>query len=96
MDLTFSASEEAFREEARSWLEANVPRSPLPSGDTAEGFALHVQWEKRLFEGRWAVVFSPLDLSCALEAHESLQCRGYTRQDAARIALNVLVYSLNW
>jgi hypothetical protein len=22
--------------------------------------------------------------------------RGYTRQDAARIAMNVLVYSLNW
>ena len=39
MDLTWSESEEAFRAEARSWLEANVPTS-LPSGDTEEGFAL--------------------------------------------------------
>jgi len=46
-------------------------------------------------DGRWAVIFSPYDISCALEQHEALQCRGYTRQDAARIGLNVLMYSLN-
>ncbi|MEX2091489.1 MAG: DUF4159 domain-containing protein, partial [Pirellulales bacterium] len=44
---------------------------------------------------RWAVVFSPYDISCALEEHEAFGCRGYTRQDAARIGLNVLLYSLN-
>jgi alkylation response protein AidB-like acyl-CoA dehydrogenase len=59
MDLAYSEREEAFRCEARGWLEANVPRPALPSGDTAEGFALHVQWEKRLFEARWAVVSWP-------------------------------------
>ena len=59
MDLGYSEQEEAFRGEARAWLEANVPSRPLPSGDTAEGFALHVQWEKRLFEARWAVVSWP-------------------------------------
>jgi hypothetical protein len=42
-----------------------------------------------------AVIFSPYDISCALEQHEALQCRGYTREDAARIGLNVLLYSLN-
>lgn len=46
-------------------------------------------------EGRWAVIFSPYDISCALEQHESLECRGYTREDAARIGLNVLMYTLN-
>ena len=45
--------------------------------------------------GRWAVIFSPYDISCALEEHEALGCRGYIRQDAARIGLNVLLYSLN-
>jgi hypothetical protein len=45
-------------------------------------------------DGRMAVIFSPYDISCALEQHEALQCRGYTRQDAARIALNVLMYTL--
>ena len=46
-------------------------------------------------DGRWAVIFSPFDISCALEQHESLECRGYTREDAARIGLNVLMYTLN-
>jgi alkylation response protein AidB-like acyl-CoA dehydrogenase len=59
MDLRYTEREEAFRAEARAWLLANVPREPLPSGDTAEGFALHVAWEKRLFEARWAVVSWP-------------------------------------
>jgi hypothetical protein len=44
---------------------------------------------------RYAVVFSPYDISCALESHESLECEGYIRQDAARIGLNVLLYSLH-
>jgi alkylation response protein AidB-like acyl-CoA dehydrogenase len=59
MDLDYTPSEEAFRREARAWLEANVPKKPLPSGDTAEGFALHRQWEKQLYQGGWAVVSWP-------------------------------------
>jgi len=43
---------------------------------------------------RWAVVFSRYDISCALEKHDSLECRGYTRDDAARIGLNVILYSM--
>jgi hypothetical protein len=45
-------------------------------------------------DGRWAVIFSPYDISCALEQHEAQECRGYTREDAARIGLNVLMYTL--
>lgn len=59
MDLCFSQDEARFREEARTWLEANVPRESLPSGDTREGFALHVEWEKKLFDAGWAVVSWP-------------------------------------
>jgi hypothetical protein len=44
---------------------------------------------------RWAVIFSPYDLSCALEKQNSLECAGYARDDAEKIALNVLLYSLN-
>ncbi|MEY4130027.1 MAG: hypothetical protein RLZZ31_151 [Actinomycetota bacterium] len=58
MDLRFTPDEEKFRQEAREWLTANVPKG-LPSGDTAEGFALHVEWEKKLFENKWAVVSWP-------------------------------------
>jgi alkylation response protein AidB-like acyl-CoA dehydrogenase len=58
MDLRWSAAEEEFRQEARTWLEANVPHG-LPSGDTREGFALHLEWERALFEARWSVVSWP-------------------------------------
>lgn len=59
MDLALSATERAFRDEARRWLEAHVPTTPLPSGDTAEGFARHKLWERALFDARWAVVSWP-------------------------------------
>jgi alkylation response protein AidB-like acyl-CoA dehydrogenase len=59
VDLTFTDEEQAFRSEARAWLETNVPRPALPSGDTREGFALHKEWERALFDARWAVVSWP-------------------------------------
>ena len=59
MDLEWSESEQAFRAECRDWLAGNVPREPLPSGDTAEGFAAHLEWEKLLHEARWSVVSWP-------------------------------------
>lgn len=71
MDLTWSDTEEAFRAEARRWLTAEVEawrrdhaealdgQGALPSGDTAEGFAICLDWERRLFANRWAVVSWP-------------------------------------
>jgi len=59
MDLTWSAEERAFRHEARAWLTAHVPRPALPSGDTAEGFAAHLEWERALFDARWSAVSWP-------------------------------------
>jgi hypothetical protein len=43
----------------------------------------------------YGVIFSRYDLSCALESHESPQCTGYSREDAARIGINVVLYSLH-
>jgi alkylation response protein AidB-like acyl-CoA dehydrogenase len=59
MDLTWSAEELAFRHEARAWLTAHVPRPALLSGDTAEGFAAHLEWERALFDARWSAVSWP-------------------------------------
>ncbi len=42
---------------------------------------------------RYALIFSPYDLSCALEKHDTLECEGYTREDAMRIGLNLLLYA---
>jgi alkylation response protein AidB-like acyl-CoA dehydrogenase len=61
VDLTYPEADQEFRAQAREWLRANVPAVPLPSGDTREGFAAHVEWERRLFEAGWAVVSWPRD-----------------------------------
>ena len=59
MELLDSPSEAAFRVEVRGWLADHVPAEPLPSGDTAEGFAAHLDWERTLFDARYAVVSWP-------------------------------------
>ncbi len=45
-------------------------------------------------DGRLVVVFSPNDLSCAMESSTVSQCDGYIRKDAERIGVNVLLYRL--
>ncbi len=59
MDLAFTEQQQAFREELRSWLAANVPLEPLQSFDTAEGFLQHRAWEATLNKGRWGMVTWP-------------------------------------
>jgi alkylation response protein AidB-like acyl-CoA dehydrogenase len=59
VDLTWSEADDAFRAEARAWLEAHVPRPGLASGDTRDGFARHLEWERLLFDNRWSVVSWP-------------------------------------
>lgn len=44
---------------------------------------------------RYGVIFSRYDISCALESHESLECKGYVREDASRLGLNLLLYALH-
>ena len=41
MDLTYTPKQQAFRAEVRSWLAANLPKAPLASYDTREGFEQH-------------------------------------------------------
>ncbi len=60
MDLNFTSEQTAFRAEARSWLESNVPSEPLKSFDTQLGFEEHRQWEHKLNAGGWAMVPWPV------------------------------------
>ena len=59
MNLDLSPAELAFQAEARAWLADHVPREPLPSMDTAEGFRAHQAWEAELAAARWSVVSWP-------------------------------------
>ncbi len=45
-------------------------------------------------DGRLVAVFSPYDISCALEQHAALGCKGYPTEDAAALSINVILYAL--
>ena len=61
MDLRFTPEQEAFRKEAREWLEAHVPKAPLRSFDTREGFEEHRVWERELNAGGFSMVPWPVE-----------------------------------
>ena len=58
MDLTFSDSELAFRDELRGWLERNPPGAE-PDGDEDAHYAYRRDWQRRLADGGWAGVHWP-------------------------------------
>ena len=57
MDLGFTAAEEAFRQEVRGWLEANLPSEWRHKGvggfREEEETDLQRQWQRRLHEAGW-------------------------------------------
>ena len=57
MDLTFSDSETAFRDELRTWLAAHDP-GPEPAGEEAS-YAWRRDWQRTLAADRWAGVHWP-------------------------------------
>ncbi|WP_435015828.1 DUF4159 domain-containing protein [Tundrisphaera sp. TA3] len=44
-------------------------------------------------DGRWAVIYSKLDLGCALQKQAGLDCKGYVHDSALKIATNIVIYS---
>jgi alkylation response protein AidB-like acyl-CoA dehydrogenase len=65
MDLGFTAAEEAFREEVRTWLDLNLPSEWRNGGvggyreDADE--AVQRQWQQRLYAGGWLKLSWPLE-----------------------------------
>ena len=57
VDLTPSPEEQAFRDELRSWLDANHP-GPEPAGDEAS-FEFRRDWQQTLHKAGWAGVSWP-------------------------------------
>ena len=56
MELMYTSGHDAFRADARAWLESNVPTEPLASFDTKAGFEAHCAWEAKLNAAGWAMV----------------------------------------
>jgi alkylation response protein AidB-like acyl-CoA dehydrogenase len=63
MDFHFSAQEEAFRQEVRAWLAANMPPSHTSDAfeerSADERFDLHLAWQKQLHTGNWVGIHWP-------------------------------------
>jgi alkylation response protein AidB-like acyl-CoA dehydrogenase len=59
MDLTLSPSEEEFRDELRTWLEANDP-GPEPEGDDS-GFEFRRAWQRKLNDAGLAGISWPTE-----------------------------------
>ncbi|MFC9660998.1 acyl-CoA dehydrogenase family protein [Nocardia sp. NPDC127606] len=59
MDLEIDPAAREFQLEVREFLAANVPAEPLPSMDTAAGFAAHREWEAKLAQARLSAVSWP-------------------------------------
>jgi len=63
MDFTYSPAEEKFRQEVRSWLDANLPEDLREGRDEelalSERWERHRAWHKKLYEGGWVGIWWP-------------------------------------
>ncbi len=76
--------------------QVRVRRPREPGADQANSKVEQVtpKLEGMTLDDRWVVIFSPLDISCALESPSSNDCEGYVSQDAAKLGVNILLYTL--
>ncbi len=77
-----------------------VKRRVLPAGG-AGGKALATEvregepfLEGLRVDGRYVVIYSRYDLSCALQRQSSVACAGYITRDAFRIGVNVILFAM--
>ena len=59
----------------------------------AGGYRDFPQLEGVKIDGHWAVIYSKYGIGCTLDHDHDGGCKGYVRKDAAKIGLNVLIYS---
>lgn len=59
MDFNDTAEEAAFRAEARAWLEANAPKTPLSGKSEAELLVLAKAWQAKKAAARYACITWP-------------------------------------
>ena len=77
-----------------------VKRRVLPAGGTGgKALATEVREGEPYLEGlrvdgRYVVIYSRYDLSCALQRQSSVACAGYITRDAVRIGVNVILYAM--
>ncbi len=89
MDFNYTAEDESFRTELRTWLEANKKFAPAPSNIMAnegEGeWEARVRWHKKLNEGGWVAVNWPKQYG---GRGASVMQRLIFREELSRLGLN--------
>ena len=45
-------------------------------------------------DGRWVVIYSKYDMGCALENHQSSDCKGHDHASALRLGTAAVLYAL--
>ncbi|TMC38300.1 MAG: acyl-CoA dehydrogenase, partial [Chloroflexi bacterium] len=57
VDLGFTSEEESFRQEVRTWLDANLPQAWRQDGKGGyrdeEDTGLQREWQRKLYDGGW-------------------------------------------
>jgi hypothetical protein len=92
------ADHEIFSDTVGHKIEKVTRRRLVPNQENA-ALAMRTEQGSPILEGieidgRYAVIYSRYDISCALEHQASLSCDGYIEEDAAKIAVNVVLYSM--
>jgi alkylation response protein AidB-like acyl-CoA dehydrogenase len=65
MEFNWSASDEAFRKEFRTWLEANMPKGRKDDGlgmvreDGEDDWKLRLDWHRKMHQGGWVGISWP-------------------------------------
>ena len=67
---------------------ADARRTPAAGGQTE-----YPDLEGVKVDGRWAIIYSKLDLGCALQKQAGIECKGYTHESALRITTNIVLYA---
>jgi len=76
-------------------VKRRIPQSGNPNGPLDSTFKEGEPFLEGIeINGRYCVIYSKYDLSCALERQASVSCAGYDHGDAVRIAFNVIRYAL--
>jgi len=70
--------------------EGNNPNAPL----AATVREVEPYLEGIEIDGRYAIIYSKYDISCALEKQSTLSCEGYLPEDAVKLATNIVLYSM--
>ncbi len=91
-------SHEIFSEKIGADIK-QLRRRTVEGGENAAGGNFSVRAAEPILEGieldgRFAVVYSKYDISCALERQNSGNCEGYLPEDAVKLGTNIIRYAM--